>query len=1082
METKKILGLDLGVNSIGWSLIELIENQDESESKGKVLGSGVIVPKASADEGGNLLRRQKRSIRRQFFRTRCRKLDLIKLLVDKSMFPAVENAERVARLQALRLDADLREFFSIDPYAQRQRAAEGEKLTLLQLGRVFYHLAQRRGYKENRLAGSGDEEGVLFEGNPAEGKIGISATRKAMGDQTLGQYLASLEPHQVRLRNRYTLRSMYLEEFAVIWAKQRPHYPALLTDELKTTLGDPKTGLLFSQRPLKSQKSLVGKCTFEYDEKKTKGPNGELITQKYYLPTCPKSSPAFEKFRMYQFINTIAVGIHRLMDLPAADEYRRKLVELFNAKTRTSKFEFKEIKKRLGMAAETFNYPDERKVVGNHTIASLRNLFNYSEKELTQGFDEAQKKVWKKLPQPEVDRQLNRWEHLAPEEQEKRWHVFQTFDNTDRIKAHALKHNWGLAEERLAQLGKVRLEQGYGSLSRRAIDNILPFLEQGYLYHEAVMLGGINRAFKTDWAELAPEEKQKLLNQVVELMRRPRAKGETMFEDIKAYLRQHYARTEVDLARLYHHSDLQGPTGEADELGIPPKLRNPVVQKVLGSLRRLVNQISQQYGKPDRIVVEMAREMNQTQEDREKDDRRMRQNAQINDEVKRRLAAAGLPPSVENIQKYLLWEECRRTCPYTGMSIGFEDLFLQGLFQVEHIVPRSISLDNSMGNKTLCQADLNREKSNRTPYQLYKNEPERWEQVKTRLLGLIKGRSGDDGADKEKATAKIPDIFPYNKFKRFVSEADPKPDEFQSRQLNDTRYLAREAKAYLGQICADVVVAQGGATALLKHYWGLDNLPGLLSSVVYLNAQQIAEWSIQNAKEYYLAVDLEGEPLAARPWSQDYKENKKSQEELQKIGRVAFGLADLHPSGQSGKVLVGKNRTDHRHHALDALVLACTQLRHLQKIATLLGQGTKFADLKKDKKLFPLPWPNFRGDVKATLTDLLVVHPGPKPPLTQNQKWVNVRVKGQKMERKLASGLAVRGPLHEESYFGRYVDKTTKAEEYRKRKPLASLETMKQVNKIVDEGVRAQVLARLKEAGVDIENPKTDFSKLRFNQ
>lgn len=209
-------------------------------------------------------------------------------------------------------------------------------------------------------------------------------------------------------------------------------------------------------------------------------------------------------------------------------------------------------------------------------------------------------------------------------------------------------------------------------------------------------------------------------------------------------------------------------------------------------------------------------------------------------------------------------------------------------------------------------------------------------------------------------------------------------------------------------------------------------------------------------------------------WSANLEDNKDNKKSLGRLGRVVQGLVELHSGDKQGKFYIGKNRADHRHHALDAIVLACTQRSYLQKIATLMGEGHSLKELK-EKNLFPLPWRNFRADVRAALYETLIVHPQPKQNVvTFSRKYIK-----KDNKKYLAQGVTAKGALHEESYYGCYKNKKTGDEEYRKRKPLESITTLKQVQKIVDEGVRRQVILRLQEIGIDTSNPETDFSKVK---
>ncbi|MCF7840942.1 MAG: type II CRISPR RNA-guided endonuclease Cas9, partial [Candidatus Marinimicrobia bacterium] len=168
-----VLGLDLGPNSIGWALID-----DEA---GKIIGTGVRIfeeglnRKGAQEESKNATRRAARQARKMNARRKNRLKRLSYILTDLSMFPGSKNEEAA--------------FFQIDPYKVR---AEGlhRKLTLFELGRAFYHLNQRRGYKSNRKTDKENDKSVIYEGK--DGKIGINETTQAIvtgGFQTLGEYL-----------------------------------------------------------------------------------------------------------------------------------------------------------------------------------------------------------------------------------------------------------------------------------------------------------------------------------------------------------------------------------------------------------------------------------------------------------------------------------------------------------------------------------------------------------------------------------------------------------------------------------------------------------------------------------------------------------------------------------------------------------------------------------------------------------------------------------------------------------------------------------------------------------------------------
>ncbi|MDX2104753.1 MAG: type II CRISPR RNA-guided endonuclease Cas9, partial [Alphaproteobacteria bacterium] len=243
-------------------------------------------------------------------------------------------------------------------------------------------------------------------------------------------------------------------------------------------------------------------------------------------------------------------------------------------------------------------------------------------------------------------------------------------------------------------------------------------------------------------------------------------------------------------------------------------VRNPTVLRVQNELRKVVNNLIAVYGKPDRIRVEVARDVGKSARERDEDLARNRDR-----EKERKTAAADLQsngiaePSRKDIEKWLLWQECRKQCPYTGREISFAALFHHGEFQVEHIWPRSRSLDDSFANKTLCHRDFNLTKANRTPFEALHHSPEEWAKALDRVRAFI-GKRGR----------------PNMKLRRFA--ATEIPADFAARQLTDTGYAARQAVGFLKMLFPDhgatsqvrVATLSGKVTDRLRRSWGLNKL------------------------------------------------------------------------------------------------------------------------------------------------------------------------------------------------------------------------------------------------------------------
>jgi CRISPR-associated endonuclease Csn1 len=1001
----KILGLDLGTNSIGWAILDF-QTQKIIDTGVYIFPEGVNRDTKGAEISKNETRRNKRQARRQYFRTRIRKAKLVQVLIDNKMFPDISTLfdsyhvnghhrfthKLFKMLQEPVLCDELKYFFSLDPYQLRKEALERE-LTNFEIGRIIYQLSQRRGYKESLQTPLEDGKSIMT-GDKETGKTGIEATQELIHKYgTLGAGLASLNTHQERIRNRYTLRTMYLDEFNKIWEFQSKFKPQVLTNDLKNQLGDPKVGILFFQRPLRNQKYLIGNCNLEKNK-----------------PRCRQSTICFEQFRMYQFINTI-----RIDGIKLNEEQKIKIANLFNSK---EKFNFSQIEKVLNAEGQNFNYESEQKIIGNKTIISFRKIFG-----------------------------KNEWDSFSDDVKEHIWQIKINAD--DKVKtANYLKSKWNLNDKQIENFLKTNLVNDYAQFSKKAIDNILPYLKKGYLYNEAVILGGIKKAFGHEvWNRLPETEKNFIEDNVSGLM--VTIKGSKMIDNIKEFLKETYGLNEKYLNKLYHHSQLNNgeTTGKFPESDSPiSSIRNPVVTAALFAIRKLVTELIDEYGNFDEIKVEMARELKSSFKERQDIRFDNMKNEKINDEAKKILDDYGQLHTRINIQKVLLFKEIAKE---NGIAVNpfnpeqtfkISDLFKHGYVQVEHITPYSVCLNDSFSNKTLCDADTNRNKGDRTPFQYYKAIGGDWEKIKQSIFKIL----------------------PYNKAKRFISEVNPDIEEFLSRQLNDTRYISRYAKEYLKNVCQNVSITQGGVSAHLRHLWGLNTI--LSPSYV-----------VENVKdgEYFAAVDLNNKLIEDSfrkwEWSENDKLNKSLKEELKKIGKVVQGIVFKNRFVPKSK----KERIDHRHHAVDAIAIAATKQSYLQKISTLTGRGTE-EEYVRQLAEFPEPWAGFQSEARDRINNIIVSFRKNNRVLTKSRKLILSKITGKpetKEGKKIfGQGIAARGELHEATYLGkRKAPKLLEAFHIRKR--LEDL-TPAMINRIVDDRVRFYVMEAIRKKA-----PEIDFTK-----
>jgi CRISPR-associated endonuclease Csn1 len=305
-----------------------------------------------------------------------------------------------------------------------------------------------------------------------------------------------------------------------------------------------------------------------------------------------------------------------------------------------------------------------------------------------------------------------------------------------------LSSEYELNGEQIEAALKIDLPRGYMSFSRKAITKLLPFMEEGLITSEAIEKAG-------------------------------------------------YRRDEGDAGYT------------ADRLPLPPNLRNPIVQKGLFEVRKIVNALVREYGKPGKINIEMARGVHGSRRQREELHWKILENEKRNNEARKRLREDIniTNPSREDIIKYKLWEECGKRCPYTGRIISQEALFGPNPeFQVEHILPYDRSLDDSYMNKTLCEVHENIHiKKGQTPYEAYSHDSEKYGRIKQTIK-----------------------VLPWPKQQKFLQK---QIDIDQAvRNLNDTRYICRETVAYLKQLGIHVKGTRGKMTAELRHQWGLDGI------------------------------------------------------------------------------------------------------------------------------------------------------------------------------------------------------------------------------------------------------------------
>lgn len=860
---KKILGLDLGTNSIGWALVNEAENNEETSS---IVKLGVRVNPLTVDEQLNFEkgkpittnadRTLKRSMRRNLQRYKLRRQALLDILSDQHWID--ENT----------ILSEHGNFTTFQTIRLRAKAAS-EMISLEEFARVLLNLNKKRGYKSSRKARNSEEGTVvdgmavakeMYENNLTPGQFvcqrllenkfavpdfyrsdliaefdriwclqrsfypddltnelkdvlsgknktqtwvecqkywnlagfkrefkgkdlqkenyqwrarsvvekidlerlavvlqeingqiknasgylgGISDRSKELifNNLTVGQYqLHQIEsnPHY-SLKNQVFFRQDYMDEFERIWEVQAKFHPELTID-LKKQIRDI---VIFYQRPLKSQKDLISLCEFEHREIEVEI-DGRKKKKMVGLKVCPKSSPVFQEFKIWQRLNDLRVN-GKSLEQDQKDE-------LFAELNLRGKLTDKELLKVLFKNPKelTLNY---KEVDGNDTQSALFKA--YSQIIADNGYDEYD---FSKMSASESMRIVidifsalgYRTDYLvfdssldgpALENQPmfRLWHLLYSYEGDKSVSGNEklvqkLMKLTGMDEAAAKILASVMFVPDYGSLSSKAIRKILVHLKEGNEYSLACEYAGYRHSAKS----LTKEEREN---------------------------------------KLYR-----------DSLQLLPKnsLRNPVVEKILNQMVNVVNSVIVEYGKPDEVRIELARELKKSSNERKEMTDAIAKTTKEHERYKKILKEEfGIEnPSKNDIVRYKLYMELKDNgfhTLYSNTYVPQEKLFSKE-FDIEHIIPQAKLFDDSYSNKTIESRQINIEKSNMT------------------ACDFVSGKYGEEYLDEYKSRVEhLFKIKAISKSKRnkLLMEESHIPQGFIERDLRDTQYIAKKQRRCL---------------------------------------------------------------------------------------------------------------------------------------------------------------------------------------------------------------------------------------------------------------------------------------------
>lgn len=697
------------------------------------------------------------------------------------------------------------------------------------------------------------------------------------------------------------------------------------------------------------------------------------------------------------------------------------------------------------------------------------------------------------------------------------WHILYSVEDKIEIgkalKMFAEKNN--LPETFADVFAKIKpFKKDYGSYSEKAIKKLLPLMRIGKYWS----LDNIDANTKERIGKIITGEYDENIKNRV----REKAMNLTEF--------YHFSGLPVWLA-CYIVYGSHSEAKEIDKWGKPEdiddylkqfkqhSLRNPIVEQVVTETLRVVRDIWKQEGQIDEIHLELGREMKNPADKRKRMTERILQNENTNLRIKAMLMEFQNPemgienvrpyspsqqdilriyeenalenlskddddfdfvskmsktaqPSKSDIIRYKCWLEQKYRSPYTGEMIPLAKLFTSA-YEIEHIIPQSRYFDDSFSNKVICEAEVNK--------------------LKDRLLGLefIQNHKGEKVQISQGKTVEILSVEAYEKFvkEHYANNRakmkkllmDDIPDGFIERQLNDSRYISKLVKGLLSNIVREkldngeyeqeavsknLISCNGSITDRLKMDWGMNDV---WNSIILPRFQRLNELT---GKDCFTTLNAEGHEIPAMPLELQRGFNKK--------------------------------RIDHRHHAMDAIVIACTTRDHVNLLNNEAAHSKYNANryqlqrkLRRfEKKIvdgkereiareFMKPWDTFAIDAKRTLENIIVS-------FKQNLRVINKTTNhyqhydanGKKVlvKQKKGDSWAIRKSMHKDTVFGevnlRFVKQVTLNEAIKRPKSIVHKEFKKKVLKLLEEGRDAKYIKKYvddnKDVWTDIDVKKID--------
>lgn len=739
--------------------------------------------------------------------------------------------------------------------------------------------------------------------------------------------------------------------------------------------------------------------------KSQKGQVGKCVFEKNKTK-CPSSHPMYEEFRMFSFINNIKIQTPNDSALrPLSAEERELIMPLFFRKSK-KQFDFEDIAKKL---APKKHYGFYKK----SSDAEMPYLFNYPMDTSVSGcpVTAALKDIFgdnwidslcETYTLAEGKSRLNVVNDI--------WHAL--FFYTDETKlAEFGKNRLQLDDEEVKKFCEISLPSDYASLSLKAICKILPYLRRGLIYSHAVFLGNLCEVMpQYEWE--IEEMRNAAIDNIIHEMNQIDSKDARTFEVcIKEYLKEQYHVSDEKLKKLYHSSMMETyPRVQRTnnhgvyQLGSPriDSVRNPMAMRSMFRLRKLVNRLLEE-GKIDQdteIHIEFARELNDANK-RNAIALFAKENQNKNDEARKKIinlfkAETGkdIDPTDVDVLKYVLWEEQGHICLYTGKQIRISDFVgANPKFDIEHTIPRSVGGDSTKMNLTLCDSRFNRD---------------------------------------VKKTKLPTELSNHDEIMTRINEWKEKYESLEG-QIRKQKKLSKGASSKEQK---DGIIRKRHLLELQRDYWRgkymrftMESVPEGFSRRQGTDISVISKYARLYLKSLFKHV---------------YTVKGIATSDFRKI----WGIQDAYSQ---------KERVNHVHHCIDAIVIACIGLDEYNKLGAYYHDEENHEWYGMSKAYFKKPWSTFVEDIKKVQDEILVYHYTPDNMPKQGRR--RILIDGKKV---LSKGDAARGSLHNDTYYGAI--ENDGVVRYVKRINLASMKES-DVKNIVDDVVRGIIETAINEKG-----------------